>query len=87
MSHPRHFALLLVVLAALLVLAAPAGAAPAKGPHYTLKISEGDVGGIGPFHSVDCKKPPDISRTGSAVVLDQSECALCIVRKAGRAES
>jgi hypothetical protein len=42
MSHPRHLASFPAVLAALLVLATPAGAAPAKGPHYTLKISEGE---------------------------------------------
>lgn len=42
MSHSRLLAPLLAALAAALALAVPAGATSAKGPHYTLKISEGE---------------------------------------------
>lgn len=43
MRHLRFFAPLLFVLAAWLVLAAPAGAASPKGPRYSLTVSEGET--------------------------------------------
>jgi len=81
MRHPRFLAPLLFVLAAWLLLAAPAGAASPKGPRYSLQISEGEstlpeydsVAGTGGSADHNAQVAVSIIRGGLTVYRDVGE--------------